>query len=686
MSSGHDVGVPLVLLLLIVACTVAPTAEPCPDGCDRDGDGWTDRASGGWDCDDTDADRHPGRTEVCNGIDDDCDGAIDDADPALDRTTATIWYPDADRDGYGADGHARVFCARPAGVVPRGGDCDDDDPAVNAGSVEWCNGVDDDCDGAIDDDDPGRVSPPAWYLDLDRDGLGDPDEVSWRCDPLTSHVANASDCDDSNPAVGGPVPWRPDADGDGFGQGPATDPSCDAPDGHAPADAALDCHDHDHDRYPGAPEVCGDGVDQDCDAEDCRPLEGQMSVAQGLPLEGSAVLDWFGTSLAFADATGDGEPDLWVGGAFHSAGLGGLWLFEGPLGASLTRNDAVAAIVGSCELGMLGAAVAGAGDVDGDGRDDVLTADSHGVYLLSADAASPADALAVWPEDAGAHPGTLATGWDVTGDGAVDLVVSRTMADGRRSVWVETLDLRGGLVSGLDGDFRALGADDDPEYGKALVVEDITGDGLGDVLVGMPSDDAGGEWAGGVALLLGPTDLEPPRLVRGGYRDRAGASIATGDVDGDGHADLLVGAPGAGGAGGAWWQPGPAASVRDLPITAVRFDGESDGDSAGETVVMADVDGDGADDLVVSAPTAAGGGTERGVVYVVYGPSPGGGSLGDADAVLHGRVDNDRAGEALLAGADLSADGIDDLVIGARWADPAGDASGAAWVLFGAVP
>ena len=77
-----------LLLALLSACSVPVLTEQCPDGCDRDGDGWIDAADGGWDCDDQDPSRHPGMSEICNLRDDDCDGAIDDADPSLDRSTA----------------------------------------------------------------------------------------------------------------------------------------------------------------------------------------------------------------------------------------------------------------------------------------------------------------------------------------------------------------------------------------------------------------------------------------------------------------------------------------------------------------------------------------------------------------------------------------------------------------------
>ncbi len=111
---------------------------------DADGDGYPSVASGGGDCDDTDAAVNPGAAEVCNGVDDDCNGSVDDGLPIA------TYYTDADGDGYGADGTGVDACAEPAGSATVAGDCDETDAAVNPGAVEVCDGVDNNCDGVID--------------------------------------------------------------------------------------------------------------------------------------------------------------------------------------------------------------------------------------------------------------------------------------------------------------------------------------------------------------------------------------------------------------------------------------------------------------------------------------------------------------------------------------------------------
>jgi beta-lactamase superfamily II metal-dependent hydrolase len=127
---------------------------------DADGDGYGDAARGvlacaaplGWiaeggDCDDHRDDRHPGASERCNGLDDDCDQAVDEDFPE----PMKAWYPDVDADSWGRDGDRRWLCDPWAGLVDRPGDCHDGNPEVHAGGREHCDGLDNDCDGDVDE-------------------------------------------------------------------------------------------------------------------------------------------------------------------------------------------------------------------------------------------------------------------------------------------------------------------------------------------------------------------------------------------------------------------------------------------------------------------------------------------------------------------------------------------------------
>jgi len=124
------------------------TAISQPADPDDDGDGYT-IANG--DCDDEDPLVNPGQSETCNDLDDDCDGTVDE--DALDAST---WYADQDGDGYLDREHSALTCDLPVGFAADDGsgleDCDDANAVVHPGAEELCNGMDDDCDGAVDED------------------------------------------------------------------------------------------------------------------------------------------------------------------------------------------------------------------------------------------------------------------------------------------------------------------------------------------------------------------------------------------------------------------------------------------------------------------------------------------------------------------------------------------------------
>jgi hypothetical protein len=176
--------------------------DDCTDPADYDCDGSVEYADGdgdGWaacqDCDDGDAAVSPGAAELCNGVDDDCDSWVDE-DDAIDAAT---WYADDDGDGYGDVSSATAACSQPTGFVADATDCDDGAAAVNPGAAELCNGLDDDCDGTVDED--AAIDAATWYADADADGYGDPGSATVACSQPTGFVADATDCDDGAAAV-----------------------------------------------------------------------------------------------------------------------------------------------------------------------------------------------------------------------------------------------------------------------------------------------------------------------------------------------------------------------------------------------------------------------------------------------------------------------------------------------------
>jgi hypothetical protein len=183
---------------------------------DTDGDGHGDAdfpvtacaepegyASASDDCDDGDADVNPDAQEVCDALDNDCDGAIDDADDSVDLSGGATTYADQDGDGYGDSAAATLACAAPAGDVANNTDCDDDDGAVNPGASEVCDERDNDCDGAIDDDDASLDLSTAetFYIDGDLDGYGGAAGAVLACEQPSGAVTTSTDCDDSDASV-----------------------------------------------------------------------------------------------------------------------------------------------------------------------------------------------------------------------------------------------------------------------------------------------------------------------------------------------------------------------------------------------------------------------------------------------------------------------------------------------------
>ncbi len=264
--------------------------------------GYTDDAT---DCDDTEAAVNPAADELCDGVDNDCDLFVDE-DDALDAPT---WYADADGDGFGDPDLPSAACAAPSGTVADATDCDDAVAAVNPDATEICDGVDNDCDGAVDEDDASDAS--SWYADADGDGYGDAGSTTAACSVPSGYTADDTDCDDGDAAVSpgddelcdgidndcdGDVDedsavdaatWYADADGDGYGDAGSTAVACSAPSGHVSDD--TDCDDTTADAHPAATESC-DGIDNDCD---------------GAVDEDDAV----DASTWYADADGDGYGD-----------------------------------------------------------------------------------------------------------------------------------------------------------------------------------------------------------------------------------------------------------------------------------------------------------------------------------------------------------------------------------------
>lgn len=369
---------------------------------------------------------------------------------------------------------------------------------------------------------------------------------------------------------------------------------------------------------------CGEGVNE--------PPECEFAASGGATIIGAGGEDYYGTAVFAGDLDGDGRSDVVVGDDQHGeggSGIGAVYVMESPLGGEVALDSAEAMLVGEREGQAAGRTIAATGDVDGDGLDDFVVG-------------APRDDTA----------GEIA--------GAVYLITSPTSGD---------LDLS-------DAAARWLGEAAQDMAGSAVAgAGDVNGDGLADVVVGSQYNGEGGA----AYLVSGPgtgiTTLSDAgaKLVAEGNADAAGDAVAgAGDVDGDGLADLLVGAPSrewndVHTAGAAYLVRGPVSGVVDLGDADAILRGEGEGTRAGSAVAGAgDINGDGYDDVLIGAyglHVDSDHIRDAGAVYVVFGPIEGSLSLPETGTIIEGVQDNEGLGGNLSSGGDLDGDGYADVLI-----------------------
>ena len=371
--------------------------------------------------------------------------------------------------------------------------------------------------------------------------------------------------------------------------------------------------------------------------------------------------------------------------------------------------------------------VAGIGDVNGDGVDDiVLRSQTHDVlafFMVFGSAAGFPPAIDVATLGAGAgvriegepHPftwqGSAAPAGDVNGDGLADIVVgdgtgAAYVVFGTRDGFGTSLDLA--ALDGNDG-FRLHDGPGSYTGYSVSTAGDVNGDGIDDVIVGAPGFDG----PGASFVLFGSRagfahDIDLDALDgHDGFRINgvdgqgyAGAVVAAaGDVNGDGVGDLIIGAPStnAGTSGSYVLFGSPAGFAADVDLGAL--DGANGFrlhagfyDNPGTTVAGAgDVNGDGIDDIIVGGPNSAtSAGIFSGVAYVVFGSTGRFTANVDLDALdgtdgfrIEGGSENAQTGFSVAGAGDVNGDGYDDLIIGANQANSNGYDSGESYVIFG---
>ncbi|MCK6522948.1 hypothetical protein L6R49_16095 [Myxococcota bacterium] len=608
----------LLTALSLTACLTSPAEYEAllAAAKDHDGDGFVNVAHGGDDCDDDRADVFPDADEVCDGADNNCDG---EADEGFD----TAWYGDHDGDGHAA-AEPVTACEAPSAEATHtpGGDCDDLDASVSPDAVELCDEQDNNCDGRVDEQEAADAT--VWYYDDDGDGYGHDESPLRACEALSGTVAEAGDCDDGDATVS-----------------------------------------------PDAVEVCDDGVDNNCD-ESARPcaFAGEYDLgAADLILTGVAG-DEAGWAMCGADLNHDGADDLAIG----APGAGKVYVLYGPLTpGEMELSDADLTLTGASgsELGyaLLCADLNDDGGADlavgAPGEDEVTL--WFGPLGSGSQTEGSADVTYTGRVSSSRFGSSLAGAADENGDGHSELMIG--MPDFGSDDWGGVYAYQGPLTSSSARTFSDDGSTENLAAGSAVAaLPDITGDGRDEWVVSTNGAAALGE----VHVVPGPlqtgVDLNVQSLVTlsgdaKGIGDGIGRSISTGDVTGDGLADVMVTTSTLGTS--SLWLGGFDSSVQifsgdriragdDFPITIDYTNDEI----TPRNLHAADLNEDGIDDLLVVNLTTS----DTQVAYLFYGPLTGDQLVTEANAIFTSDVG--AVFNGVTVSADINNDGRRDVAMG----------------------
>ena len=465
---------------------------------------------------------------------------------------------------------------------------------------------------------------------------------------------------------------------------------------------------------------------------------------QGFVIQGAASSDGAGWSVAEAgDVNGDGFDDIIIGAPFNDAGAptaGAAYVIFGHAGG-----------FGTIDLGNLqpaqgfriqsgsssdyaGIRVAGAGDVNGDGFDDIIVGSGLGGYYGSAlrayvifgkasnfgtvnlAALTAGDGFVITGNST-YNPMSVALGGDINGDGFDDILLgvsdANTSAGAAYVIFGQASGFGSIQLSSLSpsAGFLITGATGSQAGTSVSFAGDVNGDGFDDLIIGAPNHSGGGGGAGAAYVLFGHSgafgSIQLGNLATtAGFAiqgdasgDRLGFSVSrAGDVNGDGFDDLIIGAPfgddGGINAGEAYVIFGRASGFVDIDLSNLAagagfvIQGDSAGDRTGISVsAVGDVNRDGFDDLIIGADL---GGMGAGQAYVIFGHSGAFGTLdltnlaSSAGFVIQGDTALDHAGQSVSSAGDINGDGFADILIGAPYGDDGGANAGEAYVIFGA--